>query len=184
MSIANLSFAVAEQYRNGVCLYLNADGTPKAITKPKQKGELWTTNIQGGKLRGKFEEILLDKLIDYYAISVQSENFKDLFDEAMSIKKGKKTPNTIKKNLADYNRLVTQDLADMNIKKIDKVWLDKYTVQLFKKASMVGSPLNEMAYRSYIGILNIDLVSYGVLSNIVKFRQTKSPESSKLKALS
>ena len=65
-------------------VHVKKNGSPKAI-KYLEKSEIWRTLVDGEKpIYGITEEIVIDKLFDYYGLYVYSILFKDVFNHALN----------------------------------------------------------------------------------------------------
>lgn len=109
---------------------------------------------------GKSEEIVVDKLLDYFHIGQGApiQTFQMIFYEAIQHKldtEVKSNTNNVNYLRSSFTRFVTPSLAVTPIKDIDATLMKKYTKQLVDRCMATGEPLKPKAFANYKCMLNL-----------------------------
>lgn len=146
-------------------VHVKNDGTPRRIIEPADNSKgLWSTLLPGKKpLTGKTEEVFLNKLMEYYGLSINSSIIKDVFESALSLKESTENPKkrTIDRIREDFNTYISEDFKCKDIRKIDKDYLREYTQKLVNSIHPT-----KKAYYSYKGVLNL-MFEYALDKDII-----------------
>lgn len=147
-------------------VHVTKDGTPRKI-EYKEGKQLWMTIMPDkSKLYGKTEEILIDKLMTKYGLSLDKKQttINALFESAIAHKSTTENPKarTIDKIRDDYNCYISEDFQKKDIRKIDKDYLREYTQTLVNSRK-----LKKKAYYAYKCILNL-IFEYALDKDIIQ----------------
>ena len=147
-------------------VHVTKDGTPRKIEYKEAKG-LWMTIMPDkSKIYGKTEEILLDKLMEKYGLSLDKKKttINAIFEFAISHKALTENPKarTIDKIRDDYNCYISADFQKMDIRKVDKDFLCEYSQTLVKSRKP-----SRKAYYAYKGVLNL-IFEYALEKDIIQ----------------
>ncbi|MDD6580395.1 MAG: tyrosine-type recombinase/integrase [Lachnospiraceae bacterium] len=147
-------------------VHIKKNGSPKAI-KYLEKSEIWRTLVDGEKpIYGITEEIVIDKLFDYYGLSLDSTLFKDVFSRALNEKATTEniSKKTVKHLKSDYNRFFVKysnTLPEKDIRNITVADLKAYT-QAFTNDKHPTLAI----FKAYKGILNL-IFDYAYANGII-----------------
>ena len=139
------------------------DGKPRKI-KYQESKELWPTIMPDGKrMYAKTEEGLIDKLFDYYHLTIQKTTIRDLFELALEDKRqtANVVEDTLYQNRCAYNRSITEEFGKRDITTISGKDLQKYTRELVK-----STELTKHAFLEYKGVLNL-IFDYAIENEII-----------------
>lgn len=139
------------------------DGKPRTI-KYQESKKLWQTIMPDGKrLYGKTEEILMDKLFDYYHLTIQKPTIHNLFLVALD-EKEKTEPvaeDTIYQYKYAYQRFISEELGKRDITTVTGTDLKEYTMNLVTSTDIITS-----AFKEYKGVLNL-IFNYAIHNEII-----------------
>ena len=139
------------------------DGKPRII-KYQESKKLWQTIMPDGKrLYGKTEEILMDKLFDFYHLTIQKTTIHNLFLEALEDKELTEpvAEDTLAQYRYAYKRFISEELGNRDITTITGTELKKYTLNLVNSAPIIKS-----AFLEYKGVLNL-IFKYAMCNEII-----------------
>lgn len=139
------------------------DGKPRKI-KFQESKELWQTIMPDGKrLYAKTEEGLIDKLFDYYHLTIQKTTIRDLFVEALDEKKRTEVlaEDTFNQYEFAYKRFISEELGKRDITTVTGVELKEYTLNLVTSSTIIKS-----AFHEYKGVLNL-IFNYAMHNEII-----------------
>lgn len=144
-------------------VHITEQGKPRKIKYQESKG-LWQTIMSDGKrLYATEEDGLIEKLFDYYHLTIQKTTIHDLFYEAL--KEKEETANvvedTLYQNECAYKRSITEEFGNRNITTISGKDLQKYTQELVK-----STELTKNAFLEYKGVLNL-IFDYAMENEII-----------------
>ena len=144
-------------------VHITEKGTPRKIKYQESKG-LWQTIMSDGKrLYATEEDGLIEKLFDYYHLTIQKTTIHDLFYDALEEKK--QTTNvvsdTLYQNECAYKRSITEEFGKCDIRNITGKDLQKYTLDLVKSKT-----LTKNAFLEYKGVLNL-IFDYAMQNEII-----------------
>lgn len=151
------------------------DGKPRTI-KYQESKKLWQTIMPDGKrLYGKTEEILMDKLFDFYHLTIQKTTIRDLFELALEDKRqtANVVEDTLYQNRCAYNRSITEEFGKRDITTISGKDLQKYTLELVK-----STELTKNAFLEYKGVLNL-IFDYAIENEIITSNPVLTIKNSK-----
>ena len=154
-------------------LHVTEAGIPRKIEQKeygRNKELVWVTYLPGQK-RIKCTTLgkLYDKLFEYYSIGGEScETIGSVFKAAIKQKKLMKginesckgsvsVQNTIKRNMQDFNRFVSPELAKTKILLVTPLFIKEYTIKMLNEViKKEGKKLKKKAFiNNYKGILNL-----------------------------
>lgn len=150
MRINKKEYALKEKLVSQV--HVTSKGEPRTIKYSESKG-LWKTVIPGKKeFFGKTREILIDKLFDYYGLRLRDSSVKSIFKMAIEEKKISDNSNegTISRYYKDFDRYISPDFAEKDIRFLTKVDVKAYT-----QALVTRMELKKSSFLAYKGILNL-----------------------------
>lgn len=166
-AVNEIEMITAKEKRLKKSLVLKAhtteDGKPRKI-KYQESKELWQTIMPDGKrMYAKTEDGLIDKLFDYYHLTIQKTTIHDLFLEALSEKEQTEdvATDTIRQYEYAYKRSISEELGKKDITAISGKDLQKYTLDLVK-----STELTKNAFLEYKGVLNLTF-DYAMRNEII-----------------
>lgn len=136
-------------------IHVTKNGTPREI-KYLENSEIWRTFVEGKKpIYGKNEETVIDKLFDYYGLSLNSTKFEDVFRDAVKEKRATANSDdkTIKHNKSSYQRFFVKysnTLPKRDVRNITASDLKRYTQEWVNSKHPTKT-----TYMKYKEILNI-----------------------------
>mgnify|MGYP002797334503 CR=1 FL=1 len=144
-------------------VHVTKDGQPRKIEYKDSKGLYMTILPDKKKIYGKTEEILIDKLFDYYGLAISDVSIAGVFELALAEKQTTQNvnPETIKRDRQTFNRFIISDFGARDIREISKVELRAYTQEMVQRIHPI-----ETAFKAYKGILNLIFVyalEYGII---------------------
>ena len=144
--------------------HVSRDGKPRIISYVEGR-ELYTTFMPDrSRLSAKTREALIDKLMDYYGLTISDTSFETIFELALDEKR--RTENSDSKTIEhyrdDFSRFIDDTLAKMDIRKISGVELQEYTQKLVNSPN----PPTEKSFLKYKGVLNL-VFNYGIAKGII-----------------
>ena len=143
-------------------VHVTKDGTPRKI-EYKETKDLWCTIMPDkSKLYGKTKEILLDKLMVKYGIFITDMKFATVFDRAVEYKDRTESvkEGTLEHLRFTFNRFISKELADTDIRKITFDMLAEYTLKMLREAQTIDSngvthKVRKKAFLEYKSVLNL-----------------------------
>lgn len=156
-------------------VHATKDGTPRNIREIESK-QLWFTLLPDKKqLTAKTEEALLDKLMDYYGVSISSKDYSvaTIFEKALQLKDRTEAvnPETLYHLRASYNRFISDSLAHKDVRNINSDILSEYTLNMLRAAQEVDSQgvthkIKKKAFLDYKSVLNL-IFNYALYQDII-----------------
>jgi integrase len=145
-------------------VHVTKDGTPRKIEYKETKG-LWQTIMPDkSKLTGKTKEILLDKLMVKYGLSLAENDrtVRAVFEKALKHKERTEAvnPETLDRLRLDFARFIDDELAKKDIRKITYDTIAEYTLIMVRRMKHtdgqgVTQRLTKKAFLAYKGVLNL-----------------------------
>lgn len=133
--------------------HVSKNGTPRTISFVESRGVYTTFMPDRSRLSAKSKEALIDKLMDYYGLTINDTSFKSIFDLALDEKQ--RTENPDPKTIEDYEyafkRFIDASFAKKDIRKVSDVDLKEYTQNLVNSPN----PPNKKAFLKYKSVLNL-----------------------------
>lgn len=151
------------------------DGKARKIKYQESKA-LWQTIMPDGKrIYAKTEEGLIDKLFDFYHLTIQKTTIRDLFELALEDKRqtANVVEDTLYQNRCAYNRSITEEFGKRDITTISGKDLQKYTLELVK-----STELTKNAFLEYKGVLNL-IFDYAIENEIITSNPVLTIKNSK-----
>lgn len=132
--------------------HVTETGAPRKITYQGSKGLYYTIMADKKKIYASKEDDLYYKLFVHYGLSITDYSFAGIFDAAIKekAKTRNRNPGTIKHNMSEYKRYISDDFAKKDIRKITKFDLREYCQNLVNKKS-----LSEKNFKAFKGLLNL-----------------------------
>ena len=145
-------------------VHVTKDGQPRKIEYKDSKGLYMTILPDKKKIYGKTEEILIDKLFDYYGLAISDVSIAGVFELALAEKQTTQNvnPETIKRDRQTFNRFIISAFGARDIREISKVELRAYTQEMVQRIHPI-----ETAFKAYKGILNLIFayaMEYGIIN--------------------
>ena len=155
--------------------HISKDGTPRTISYIENR-KLYTTFMPDrSRLSAKSKEALIDKLMDYYGLTINDTSFKSIFDIALEEKATTENPDS--KTIEDYEyafkRFIDDSFAKKDIRKISDKELKEYTQNLVTSPN----PPNKKAFLKYKGVLNLAF-NYAIEKGIIISNPVKQIKNS------
>ncbi len=143
-------------------VHVTKDGTPRKIEYNKPK-DLWCTIMPNrSRLYGKTKEILIDKLMAKYGLYVTDMKFATVFDRAVEYKDRTESvkEGTLEHLRFTFNRFISKELADTDIRKITFDMLAEYTLKMLREAQTIDNngvthKVRKKAFLEYKSVLNL-----------------------------
>ena len=120
--------------------------------------------MPGGKrLYAKTEDGLIEKLFDFYHLTIQKTTIHDLFLEALNDKEQTEpvAEDTLAQYKYAYQRFITEEFGKRDITTVTGTDLKKYTLNLVNSAPIIKS-----AFLEYKGVLNL-IFKYAMCNEII-----------------
>ena len=156
-------------------VHSSADGTPRTIKYVEPK-RLWSTLLPGKKpITAKTEEALLDKLMEFYGVSISSKDYSvaTIFEKALAHKDRTEAvnPETLYHLRASYKRFISDSIAKTDIRNISADTLSEYTLTMLREAQKpdkqgVIVKVKKKAYLDYKSVLNL-IFGYALHTEII-----------------
>lgn len=154
-------------------VHITKDGTQRKIEYKESKG-LWMTMMSDkSKVYGKTKEIVIDKLMEKYGLSLRDYSFKTVFEEAIAHKDRTEAvnPETLYHLQATFNRFIDSNLADTDIRNITCDSLSEYTLNMLRTAQKVDKQgathkVKKKAYLGFKSVLNV-VFEYALLKDMI-----------------
>ncbi len=156
-------------------VHITEDGKPRKI-KYQESKKLWQTIMADGKrMYAKTEDSLIDKLFDFYHLTIQKTTIRDLFEIALEEKRqtANVVEDTLYQNRCAYNRSITEEFGKRDITTISGKDLQKYTLELVK-----STELTKNAFLEYKGVLNL-IYDYAIENEIITSNPVLTIKNSK-----
>ncbi|WP_294238865.1 tyrosine-type recombinase/integrase [Pseudobutyrivibrio sp.] len=155
-------------------VHVTNNGAPRKIEYKETKGLWYTLLPDKHKLYGKTEEILLDKLMAYYGLTMLDFKMKTVFEQALE-HKGKTeavSDETLYHLKSSFARFIDEKLANSDIRSITCDMLSEYTLKMLRKAQWVDEQgvahkVKKKAYLEYKSVLNL-IFQYALLKDYIK----------------
>ncbi|MCR5235863.1 MAG: tyrosine-type recombinase/integrase [Lachnospiraceae bacterium] len=143
-------------------VHVTNDGTPRKIEYRESKG-LWSTLMPDkSKLYGKSREVLLDKLMAKYGLSVTDYSLHTVFLQAIEHKDRTEAvnPETLNHLRTSYARFIDDKMSGTDIRRITCDMLSEYTLDMLRKQQETDSQgvthkVKKKAYLDYKCVLNV-----------------------------
>lgn len=127
-------------------VHIKADGTPRKI-EYKENINLWKTLLPDKtSVTGKTIDVVYEKLLEHYGLSVHDYSFKTVYfialDEKVYVKN--KNLDAITQYNSYFRLYITQDLQKKDIRKIDDSYLSKYITDFVNKNAITKKQFMKM----------------------------------------
>lgn len=154
-------------------VHIKNDGTPRKIEYKENTG-LWKTLLPNKTpVTATTEEVILDKLMIHYGISITDYSLKSLFKEAVAHKDSTEpvNPDTLSYLESSFKRFIDDSIGNMDIRKITLDVLSEYTLNMLRKAQEPDSQgvthkIKKKAFLSYKSVLNL-VFDYAMLKDYI-----------------
>lgn len=156
-------------------VHSSKDGTPRTIKYVESK-QLWSTLLPGKKpITAKTEEALLNKLMDYYGVSISSKDYSiaTIFEKALQQKDRTEAvnPETLYHLRASYNRFISDSMGHTDVRNINSDILSEYTLNMLRAAQKADSQgvthkIKKKAFLDYKSVLNL-IFNYALYQDII-----------------
>ena len=153
----------------------SSNGTPRTIKYVESK-QLWSTLLPGKKpITAKTEEALLDKLMEFYGVSISSKDYSvaTIFEKALAHKDRTEAvnPETLYHLKASYNRFISDSMAHKDVRNITSDILSEYTLNMLREAQEVDDQgvtrkIKKKAFLDYKSVLNL-IFTYALHNDII-----------------
>ena len=156
-------------------VHVKKNGLPKSI-RYDQTRDLWITKVSADvRIHARTEDALLDKILEYYDCHLMSYTIDHIFNLALQHKDDVEIcrPLTIQRYRDSYNRFMTTDFRETDIRKINNDTLQAYT-----KSMTVRLHPKKKAFLSYKGVLNL-IFDYAEENNYIQYNPVKSINNKK-----
>lgn len=150
MSISKKEYALKEKLVTQV--HVTGNGDPRKIEYKESRG-MWKTIMPGKTyMFGKTKEALIDKLFEFYGLTLADTKIKSIFLLAVKEREAtaNRNPGTISRYYKDFDRYITKDFQARDIRSITKADIKAYKQELFHSTTLKKS--NFLAYK---GVLNL-----------------------------
>lgn len=156
-------------------VHITKDGTQRKIEYKESKG-LWMTMMPDkSKVYGKTKEIVIDKLMEKYGLSIRDYSLTTIFEEAIAHKDRTESvnPETLYHLQATFKRFIDDSMAHTDIRTITCDSLSEYTLNMLRKAQTVDTQgvthkVKKKAYLAYKSVLNV-IFEYALLKDMIRF---------------
>lgn len=144
--------------------HISKDGTPRTISYLENRNLYTTFMPNRSRISAKTKEALIDKLMEYYNLTINDTSFKTVFELALDEKQRTENPDskTIEHYKSTFKRFIDVSLANKDIRKISSTDLQEYTQKLVNSPN----PPSEKAFLKYKGILNLAF-DYSISKGII-----------------
>lgn len=157
-------------------VHVGKRGNPLSMGQYNESKGLYIVRcIDGKKLYSKTEEGLLDAMMSYYGLSLDSPLIKDVYLRAIE-KYQKRHPGkskTIYNMARDYKRFITADFSKMDIRKVSVDWLEEYILSMIDEKNLKKEALVNM--KTLLNLIFEKAISEGLVhKNAAKEIKTTS----------
>lgn len=143
-------------------VHVTKEGTPRKIEYKESKG-LWMTIMPDkSKVYGKTLEIVIDKLMEKYGLSITDFRLKTIFEEAIAHKDRTEAvnPETLYHLRKSYERFIDDSMGSTDIRKVTCDLLSEYTLKKLRDAQTTDSQgvthkVKKKAFMDYKSVLNL-----------------------------
>ncbi len=147
-------------------LHINKDGSPKSIKQSISNNNhvFYRTRVsRDKKISAKTIDELYLKLYAHYTSGILDQSVKSIFILALNEKKVTENPNngTVTKYRNDFNRFISKELANTDIREINDYTIKKYTQDFVK----INHP-KPRVFLAYKCVLNL-IFNYAVKKDII-----------------
>lgn len=154
-------------------VHVTKEGTPRKIEYKESKG-LWMTIMPDkSKVYGKTLEVVIDKLMEKYGLSITDYRFKTIFDEAIAHKDRTEAvnPETLYHLRKSYERFIDDSMGSTDIRKVTCDLLSEYTLKKLREAQTtdnqgVTHKVKKKAFMDYKSVLNL-IFDYALNKNLI-----------------
>lgn len=156
-------------------VHVKKNGLPKSIRYDAVR-DLWITKISGDiRIHARTEESLLDKILEYYDCHLMSYTIDHIFTLALKHKEDIDicSPLTIQRYKDSYNRFISEEFREKDIRKVDNDSLQSYS-----KLMTARLHPKKKAFLSYKGVLNL-IFDYAEENNYIQNNPVKSINNKK-----
>lgn len=155
--------------------HVSKNGTPRTISYIEERCLFTTFMPDRSRLSAKTKEALIDKLMDYYGLTINDTSFKSIFDIALKEKATTENPDS--KTIEDYEyafkRFIDDSFAKKDIRKISDKELKEYTQNIVTSPN----PPKKKAFLKYKGVLNLAF-NYAIENGIIISNPVKQIKNS------
>lgn len=154
-------------------VHVTKEGTPRKIEYKESKG-LWMTMMPDkSKVYGKTLEIVIDKLMEKYGLSITDFRLKTIFNEAISHKDRTEAvnPETLYHLKSSFERFIDDSMANTDIRTITCELLSEYTLNMLRMAQTIDEQgvthkVKKKAYLDYKSVLNV-IFNYALHKDLI-----------------
>lgn len=154
-------------------VHIKNNGTPRKIEYKENTG-LWKTLLPDKTpVTATTEDIIYDKLMTYYGLSITDYSLSALFKEAIVHKDKTEpvNPDTLSYLESSFKRFIDDSIGNMDIRKITLDVLSEYTLNMLRKAQEPDSQgvthkIKKKAFLSYKSVLNLAF-DYAMLKDYI-----------------
>ena len=154
-------------------VHVTNNGTPRKIEYKESKGLWYTMLPDKHKLYGKSKEILLDKLMEYYGLTMLDFKMKTVFEQALDHKDRTESVDaeTLYHLRSSFDRFIDEKLANTDIRSITCDMLSEYTLKMLRRAQWIDNKgvthkVKKKAYLDYKSVLNVTF-QYALLKDYI-----------------
>ena len=154
-------------------VHVKNSGTTRKIEYKESKCLWYTMMPDKRKLYGKTREILLDKLMDYYGLTMLDFKMKTVFEQALDHKDKTEAVDgeTLYHLKASFDRFIDEKLANTDIRSITCDMLSEYILKMLRRAQWVDDQgvahkVKKKAYLDYKSVLNM-IFQYALLKDYI-----------------
>lgn len=142
--------------------HVGKGNVPRAIAFSESKGLYYTRMADNSQIYAKTKRALIEKLFDYYGLTLRDTTIQAIFTEAITAKEKESAAkqNTILRLKQDYDYLITDEFAKRDILMINKSDLRAY----FKETALRDITYNRL--KSLRTILNL-IFDYALENEII-----------------
>lgn len=150
-------------------IHVKKNGELRSIKAHGTKNILRTKMPDGSFLYGVNNEVIYDKILEYYNVTIHSTKLSDIFEDALSAKEREENPSseTIRCYRYYYKKYISDKLGKMDINDITVDILKEETTQLIKKMnSSQNKKFTKKSFLKYKNVLNL-IFDYAYRKNII-----------------
>lgn len=134
-------------------VHIGKRGNPLSMGKFNESKGLYIVKCSNGKqVTSTTEDGLIDALMEHYGLSLDSALVKEIFNRAIEVytRKHPDKTKTIDLYKNAFKRFINEDFAKKDVRRINRDWLEDYTLALVK-----GKHLKVSALTEYKTLLNL-----------------------------
>ena len=154
-------------------VHVTKEGTTRKIEYKESKG-LWMTIMPDkSKVYGKTLEVVIDKLMEKYGLSITDFRLKTIFEDAIAHKDRTEAvnPETLYHLRKSYERFIDDSMGSTDIRKVTCDLLSEYTLKKLREAQTtdnqgVTHKVKKKAFMDYKSVLNL-IFDYALNKNLI-----------------